>query len=132
MKLYEWTKHYIKFKDQFKKEIIEIELKNKNILVKEKKETKEFIVMEKLDNLNAELKNIKKEKTIIVCLNNKKNVEIVYNNWNEIIKYPQLTLIFVQPTNNEKWLIHPATHNKIAEKIKDSLKILYESISSIE
>ena len=130
MELYEWTKHYIKFKDQFKKQIQKTTYETNLIIVKTKTETIKYFITEKLEN-SIKLKNKEKnEKTILVCLNSKENLKTITTKWDELIN-EQLTIIFVNPKTNEKWLIQPKTHNKIAEKIKDSLKILYESINSI-
>jgi len=126
MDLYEWTKHYIKFRNCVKKNIIKLELENNKIITKEKDIKKTYLISENIIN---SIKKIDKGITIIVCLNTKENIENINNNWNLFSKKKELTIICVKPDTNEKWSIHPATHNKISENIKKGLETLYESIN---
>lgn len=131
MNLNEWTQHYIKFKDNMKKQIISLNEEKDGFVVKEKKETKHYLVNE---TLLASLKKLKEEEeaTFVVCTNTKKNIDELYTQWEKLIKYKQLTIIFANPLTNQSWLIKPKTHHFIAEKekLKEGLESLSESIET--
>lgn len=130
MELYEWTKHYIKFKDCMKKRIKELVFEDKKIIAKEKDEDKTYYISEKIGDI---INKIDKENTtILVCLNTEENVNKINEKWDLLRKNPKLTIIFAQIKNNESWSIHPNTHHKIAENVKDGLKTLYKSITSAD
>lgn len=130
MELYEWTKHYIKFKDCIKKQITEMIFEDNQIVAKGKNEDKTYFIADKIKNSIDKLNN--KKTTIIICLNTKENINEINNEWNLLITKPKLTIICAQPTTNERWSIHPSTHHKISENIKYGLKTLYESITSAD
>lgn len=128
MDLYEWTKHYIKFRDCMKKNIKELVLEEGIIQTKEKKEDKTYIVSEDIEHSIEKIRdNIT---TILVCLNTKNNIKHIYQHWDVLSKNTNLTIICAQPNTNESWSVHPNTHHKISENIKEGLQTLYESISS--
>lgn len=130
MELYEWTKYYIKFRDCIKKRIKKLVFEENKIIAKEKDEDKVYLVSEKIEDNIAKLNN--QEIITLVCLNTKENINKINEKWDILIKNPKLTIICAQTTNNESWSIHPHTHHKISENIKDGLKTLYESITSAD
>ena len=127
MNLYDWTKHYIVFKDLMKKQIVKKTFLETSIIVEEKKEQKIYLVMEVLEEALPSLKKIKKEyKYYITTINNMNNCNSLINKWEEFSKHKNLTILFVDVQENEKWIIHPATHHSISEE-----KILKEGILSM-
>lgn len=129
MELYEWTKHYIKFKDCMKRNIKELIEEENKIKTHEKKENKIYLIAE---DITTHINETCKEYKILVTLNTKKNVDTVINNWKTLITEENLSIIFANPQTNETWTIHPKTHHKISEKIKEGLLTLYESITTVD
>lgn len=128
MKLFEWTKEYIKFKDMLKKQNTSVEYLDNKIIVTQKDNKINYLVD---DNLNNIIFGAEKFKEIfLVCLNTKKNVDIMEDNWQILAKNPKLTIIFVEPSLNVKWLIKPHIHNKIidGENLKEGLLSLHRGI----
>ncbi len=127
MDLFEWTKQYIKFRDVMKREVKEIiEKNNHEIITEEKKENKRYLINDKIEEAIKQIRN--EEKTIIVCSNEKENIKELIKDWNKVKNNKKLTIIFTETETNEKWLIHPNTHNKITDNLKEGLNTLYESI----
>lgn len=135
MNLYDWTKQYILFKDTLIKKIKKIDCLEKSILVEEKIIKKEYYVVEKLENhnlQNKEIKQTKEKKIIISVLNTKSNIDYLIEKW-AFFSENEITIMFAHPGTNEKWIIHPKTHNKIVEKekLKSSIKVLFNSVTRI-
>lgn len=130
MELYEWTKQYIKFRDCMKKRIKELVFEDKKIIAKEKYEDKVYFISEKIEDIMDKINE--QNTTTLVCLNTKENVNKINEKWNELIKNPKLTIICAQTENNESWSIHPKTHHKVSENIKQGLMTLYGSITSAD
>lgn len=127
MKLSEWTRHYIKFQDCMKKQILEITELESGYLVQEKKETKKYTVQETITAIPEG-----SEKQLLVCLNSQANVNFCVEHWNTLAAHENLIVLFVNTKSNEKWHLHAAQHQKISEDIKKSLEILHTSIPSQE
>ena len=135
MDLYEWTREYIRFRDVLRREIKSTTEGDRSIIVTEKKKEKTYIIEEKLsDGINEIKKHDKKEHLIITTLNTENNSKELISSWDELLKYEDLTIIFCHPGTNEKWLIHPKSHDKISEKkqLKESVRTLLESITIID
>ena len=135
MDLYEWTKHFIKYKDVIAKKIKNIKFLDTTIHVEEKSGTKKiYLIYENLEEGIKASSKLKEEKGIIVTLNTRTNVNTLSNKWKEILKKEQdITILFAHPGTNEKWMIHPETHSKIneEEKLNESLEVLFNSIGKV-
>lgn len=137
MDLYEWTKHFIKYKDVIARRIKTIKFLDTSIHVEEKEKfnntKKIYLVYENLEEGIQASSKLKDEKGIIVCLNTKINKNILIKNWKKLLKMKDITILFAHPGTNEKWMIHPKTHSKIneAEKLNESIEILFNSIEKI-
>lgn len=144
MDLYDWTKHFIKFMDANKKNILEIKEIDKNIIqVIEKikfennKTNNIFYLIE--NNIDDSIKIIKNnkinlnenDKVYFVCNNEEKNVDALYANWNFMIDNKNYVVIFCDLNKNNKWIIKPHIHNLIAdtENLKEGLMSLYNGLS---
>lgn len=127
MELYDWAKHYIKFKDCMKKKIKELVLEEGTIIAKEKEEEKTYFIAENIKEIITKINF--ETTTYLVCLNTKANIDTIYKEWKELITKPKLTIICAEPNSNESWSIHPSTHHKIAENIKEGLQTLYDNIT---
>lgn len=130
MELYEWSKHYIKFKDCMKKNIQDIEYKDNEIFVKEKQRD---IIYHIAPDITTGITQLQQKQEVIITTNTRKNLDELIKQWNILKKHKQLTIIFSHPSTNETWLIHPYTHNTITEgnKLKEGLLTLFNNISRV-
>ena len=130
-RLIEWTIFYAKNKDIIKKEIKDYKIL-KNFVEFEYKDKKHTYHV--YPELTRDATDISKDgwKTL-VCLNKQKNLKFLLDNWKELIQNPKLSIIFVNPTSENRWIIFPHTHDKIAEKesLKAGLKTLFEGVEEV-
>lgn len=68
--------------------------------------------------------------TIIATLNTKQNVDAVVTHWKDIVSNPTLHIYFINPysLSEQKWVLCPASHDRIAER--RALKRGLESLST--
>ena len=126
MDLKEWCIHYIKFKDAMKRAIVSIEETDKEITVTEKTRTVRYFVDPQLEHSFG---FIDKEISVVVCCNTKENVEKVVKTWDLLMSLQNLTIIFVNITTNDKWLLHPSTHHNVVDgALEQGLLSLYENV----
>lgn len=125
MDLKAWTIQYLKHRDIFYKKIVSIEQNEKGLLIKEKDEEKQIIVSSRLTLPDA-------EKTIVVA-NKKENLDFLIENWEQFSKNEGLKIIFANPKTNEKWIIIPSHHAKIAEaeSLKVGLEAMFNEVSEV-
>lgn len=131
MDLFEWTKEYVKFKDMLKKKIVNMIFDENKLIVEEKDNKKiTYFIHENIVDCFKEIENKKNEDFVLVCLNTYDNVEFVEKNWNKLIEYEKLVIIFTNPKTNIKWLLKPHIHNKIidVENLKEGLMSLHRGI----
>jgi len=127
-KYLEWAIPYIKSRDSFKKEIINI-INNDNQIIVEKNNSKEiYKEIETKDIQNIEINN-DFDINWFILENSNSNIDEVVENWNRLID-PKIRLIFVELKTNRKWLLNPNIHSKIVEEqnIKKSLKTIKNNI----
>ena len=62
-----------------------------------------------------------------------KTIKYLIDNWKKFIINPKLKIIFVNPAQNEKWLICPFTHDKISDReaIELGINTLFQSVEEI-
>jgi len=128
MNLHEWTKIFLKQRDLVKREIKSIEETiNGFCITKKDGQQNTVLVVEELTN------TITEEVNYIICLNTKKNTKYLADKWEDFAKHEQLMVVFANPVTNEKWLIKPHHHNKIADKksLQQGLMAMYDAISAI-
>ena len=132
MDLYEWTKHYISFRDCIKKQIVKQEFEEDSVLVEEKKGNKEYYINQDLGKLIPKIKD--GIKTFLVCENTEKNIHILVKEWDELIKNKEITIIFANAKTNQSWLINPRLHSHISErdKLKEGLISLCNGITRVD
>lgn len=130
MELFEWCKHYIKFKDCIKKNILNITFDKEEILVKEKQREITYLVNK---NIQQSIDKLSKKQSVIITTNTKTNFDKLINNWKKLTKNKLITIMFCNPTTNQNWSVHPNTHHYISEKekIKEGLQTLFESITRV-
>ncbi|MBW3012706.1 hypothetical protein KY325_00900 [Candidatus Woesearchaeota archaeon] len=136
--LKDWTLNYLKNKDIMLKRISTIEDKGSYILVKNKDETHVIVIVkEKLDSVQPVLDDFKKyealhkaQKLTLILYNTKKNMELLLKSWDAFLEFPTLSIIFANPAVNDKWIISPAVHHKIADKksLKQGLISMFQNV----
>ena len=127
MELREWTLLYVKHKDIFARKLQKVEEKPDKLIFHFKDHAMHAYAMESLI-----LPQQVDGKTLITTLNSKKNMELLQKNWYAFAMHAHLTIIFVNPTKNEKWFIIPHTHAMIADPdIALGLKSLAENVTLV-
>jgi hypothetical protein len=129
----EWAEHYFKSKDAFYKKIISIKKEDNGFIInyKEKKET--LIALPELSKIN-QFENINKI-SYIITLNNRKNIDYLYNNWSKLVDLTTLKIYFINPfsTTEKRWIISPNIHAKVCDEdtLKLGLMSMFESVEPI-
>ncbi|MBN1646342.1 hypothetical protein JW868_04860 [Candidatus Woesearchaeota archaeon] len=69
----------------------------------------------------------------IITLNTQKNVQIFIRQFSKYAQNLFLTIIFVNPSANQKWLIKPHVHNLVADKtsLKRGIMALSENVLQV-
>jgi hypothetical protein len=122
--LKEWTLTYLKNRDVLLRRISKIEDLEHYILVSNNDETHVVVIVKEkisdMDNILSKFKELeqkhKANKLTLVVLNQKENVEIIVKEWNKLIAFPTLSIVFANPKANAKWIIAPYVHNKVADQ----------------
>ena len=139
--LKEWAKTYFLNKDLLMGRKPKIEEKEDYILITNEDGSHVIVivkdklsaiapVMERFSKLEQEHKPIK---LTLVLFNKMENIDLVVAGWSELVKKPNLSVLFVNPHTNNKWSLNPHIHNKIADKktLKKGLLSLYETVEPV-
>ena len=137
--LVDWTKNFVKNKDIITKKIekIENEKEGFDLYIKYKDREQYFIITPKIEDIDSIIQKINNEYYLsIVTLNSKENFDAVLKNWNRLISFKFLSIIFVNPFSelDKKWIIFPYTHNKISDEksLETGLKSMFAMVGPIE
>ena len=137
--LVEWTVNFVKNKDIVAKKIENIE-NGKNgfdLYVKYKDREQYFVIAPNIVDIYSIIQKMSNEFYFsIVTLNSKENFEIVLKNWNRLIGFKFLNIIFVNPFSelDKKWIVFPHTHHKICDEssLENGLKSMFGMVEPIE
>lgn len=142
MMLTKWTLTYIKNRDVMLKKISKVEDKKEYILVTNKDETHiVYIVKEKLTSLAPIMRRFKEleeehkaNKFTLVLYNQRQNLDQVISAWDNLLDLEKLTIVFANPETNEKWVVAPYVHDKIADpqNLKNGLVSLFEGVEEYQ
>ena len=137
--LVDWTISFIKNKDVISKKIEKIENGKDgfDLYIKYKDREQYFIIAENIIDIDSIIKKINNDFYFsIVTLNSKENFDSVLKNWNKLINFKFLNIIFVNPFSelDKKWIIFPHTHNKISDEkaLETGLKSMFAMVEPIE
>ena len=137
--LVDWTVNFIKNKDIISKKIEKIEngKDNFDLYVKYKDREQYFIIVPNIADIDAIIQRINNNYYFsIVTLNSKENFDIVIKNWNKLISFKFLNIIFVNPFSemDKKWIVFPYTHHKICDEssLKNGLKSMFGMVDQID
>lgn len=124
MDLREWTVLYVRHKDMMARKLVSHQDAGDTIRFEFKDHILTAHVMERLAVPAIE------GRALIVTLHTKENVDALIRQWKEFAKHPGLTVIFVNLKRNEKWLIHPHTHESISDgKIEQGIRTLADGVT---
>ena len=130
----EWIRRYVKHKDLIQRKITSIKEEGNTLVVEYKDKTVRYVFQPTLTDLNAG--KDEKEYICIVTLNNRNNINFLYNKWKEAAANTRLSLIFFNPYSvaEQKWVIHPHVHNKSADpsSLKKGLLAMAENVDEIK
>jgi len=136
--LKEWTYNYIKHKDIINRRISDIKDFEDHFLVNNKDGSHLiFLIKDHVHELNGVIERIKAlerehnaSRITLVVYNNKSNFDLLISHWNDLVSMQTLTIVFSNPKVNDKWMITPSIHDKIAdsESLKIGLKSMFETI----
>lgn len=128
-----WIVEYVKSKDAMTRQITSIrqDAENVDVFVEGTLKSQFIIVQPELGDLSR-LESMKDKHVILVTANTKDNSEFLIKNWEELIKYPHLSVYFVNPNSSldKRWIIFPATHDKITERrtLRKGIESLYLTV----
>lgn len=130
--LLEWAENYFRSRDAFHKKIISIENKDNYLLITSKDKKEKIFAISDLDSFK-ELGI--RENTSIITINNRKNVEFLYDNWDKLTDFSSLRIYFINPisTTEKKWVINPHIHSKVCDKdtLKAGLMAMFETVDPL-
>ncbi|MFH1849051.1 MAG: hypothetical protein ABH879_02590 [archaeon] len=110
--LAEWVRLYVRHRDIFAKSIVGITETGDEILVKYRDRERRYIIMPQIPGKPG----VFDSDVVLVTLNTRENVKEVIKGWDNLIKSKSLSIIFVNPADSHKWILHPYTHDKISER----------------
>lgn len=130
--LKQWTVEFIKHKDLIQKSILDIK-ENDVIHVKSKDKEQVYVVQSEVDCFQEVLDFAEKDMWVVmVCYNTKQNFDKLIKNWENLVKFRKLSVMFVNPESNKdkKWIIYPSTHNSIcdASSLKTGLESMFAMV----
>lgn len=136
MDLVSWAQIYLKHQDLLRKEIVSIEKQEtkdeKKLLITKKKTQEVWLVADTLKSLQLNDKSTEEKNKItgIITYNTKENFSSLLTLWNALCE-THYKLIFANPKTNERWVLVPLHHNKIAdeESFQLGLESMFSSIS---
>jgi hypothetical protein len=127
-----WTEAYLRHRDLFEHKIASITPEGgeeRGRLIVTHKDKSSFVCV--VDDLTeASLEALKEEQLLFVARNRKANVDFLLAHWARFAKHPTLKIVFANVAHNEKWVIRPSTHDKVAEQesLALGLQTMHESI----
>ena len=135
----EWTINFIKNKDIVAKKIEQIENGKDgfDLYIKYKDREHYYIIVPNLVDIDSITQRINdKFHFTIVTLNSKESFDALLKNWNKLVNFKFLSIIFVNPFSeiDKKWIIVPYTHHKICDEssLQIGLKAMFETVEPIE
>ncbi|RME77629.1 hypothetical protein D6774_03770 [Candidatus Woesearchaeota archaeon] len=133
--LLEWLEEFLKHKDVMLRRIVEIQRKDDRLLVKEKERTITYVVCSQDDLLEKVRSFTPCDAFGIALYNTAENIETFIKVFDELAKYKQLIVHFINPFSEmqKRWTIIPHTHAKIADpqSFEMGIKSLAEGVEQI-
>jgi ribosomal protein S1 len=130
--LLEWAENYFKSRDAFHKKIVSISHESDSILMEFKDKKEKIVALPELENIS----NLDLDKNVsIITLNNRKNLDTLYNKWKSLSSHKSLKIYFINPLSSteRKWTINPHVHSMICDEssLKQGLTSLFETVEPL-
>ncbi len=128
MNLRDWTKQYVKNKDLILRKLVDFEEGEESIIFHFKDKDVEYLIDENLGPKTISFISRKGQK-MVVCIANKKNLDFLTTKWNKLKVVSDLSLVFADVNNTNKWVINPFVHSRICDEdaLKKGLKSMYDN-----
>lgn len=137
--LIDWTINFVKNKDIVAKKIEKIENGKDgfDLYVKYKDREQYFLITPNIADIDSIIQKINNNSYFsIVTLNSRENLEIILKNWNRLVDFKFLSIIFVNPFSelDKKWIVFPHVHHKICDEasLENGLKAMFGMVEPIE
>ena len=105
--------------------------------VKYKDREQYFIIAPNITDIDSIIQRVNNSSHFsIVALNSKENFEIILKNWNRLLSFKFLSIIFTNPFSelDKKWIVFPHIHHKICDEssLEHGLKSMFGMVEPIE
>lgn len=137
--LLDWTVDFIKNKDIISKKIEKIENGKDgfDLYVKYKDREHYFMIIPNIIDIDSIIQKLNNNFYFsIVTLNSKQNFNVILKNWNKLINFKFLNIMFVNPFSqlDTKWTVFPHTHHKVCDEssLENGLKAMFNMVEPIE
>lgn len=128
MTLQEWAEAYVRHKDLFERQIARIERSGRGFTIRRTDGTTRQCVV--ADVLDDGLVPLLEDHLLIVDRNRKENLDWVLRHWKALAALPGLRIVFANVAKNEKWVLAPHTHARVADPatLRQGLVSLFGSV----
>jgi len=130
--LLDWAEHFYKSKDAFYKKIQDIEKKSSSLVIHYKDHAEIILAIHDLTKFDSQSMQ---NDTSIITLNNRRNLDTLYQRWTEFSSLSTLKVYFINPFSllEHKWIIKPYTHARICDDValKSGLKAMFETVEPL-
>lgn len=133
----DWAIHYLKHKDILTEKIDKIKPTKEGLHVLYKDGSEKIVLVEPfIEDFRARLDDVDTSKDVlIVVFNSKENFDALQKDWEALIEFSKVTIIFINPFSmmDTKWIISPYFHTRIADpdSLDSGLKSLFNSVEEI-
>lgn len=126
--LLEWCEHYIRSRDAMERKLVKLERVGESILATYKDRAVRWLPMAQLAVPAENEGNVS-----VVTLQTQANFNTLVSEFAVLAENPGLTILFINPSLNEKWVLKPAVHASVADKstLKSGLQTLYQTVPPV-
>lgn len=135
--LVKWAVDFLKNKDLLAKKIEKVENGRDGFdLYVKYRDREQYVIVAPKISIDAILQKINNNFYFsIVTLNSEENFKAVIKNWNRLIGFKFLNIIFVNPFSSldKRWIVFPHTHQKICDGafLENGLKSMFGMVEPI-
>ena len=124
--LLEWAGHYLRARDAMERKLKSLDTLPDKLVAHYKDRDVTFFAEQDLTAKHASASGV----VTIVTLQKKANFDVLVQQFSTFAQNANLTIIFVNPKLNEKWLIKPSVHVAVADKssLKTGLSAMFETV----
>jgi hypothetical protein len=124
-----WAEHYLRARDAFERKMVSMEKTDTGLVVTYKNRKLVVVAQDKLDDTVA----TSKDEILLVTAQTDANFAALLKAFAAFAEKKDLTVVFVNPKLNEKWLLKPAIHASVADKesLKAGLTTMFQAVPTI-